>query len=69
MGFVIPFLNRFNEFKDKPRLVIDSIEAVTARAHYQGLNDVIMITNAITNRYYSFNAGTFCSFQFLAFSI
>ncbi|KAK7590875.1 hypothetical protein V9T40_002488 [Parthenolecanium corni] len=51
------FYAMFNEFKDKPRLVIDSIEAVTARAHYQGLNDVIMITNAITNRYYSFNAG------------
>ncbi|XKL63839.1 hypothetical protein PGB90_006203 [Kerria lacca] len=44
------------DFKEKPGLVIDAIEAVAIRANYQGLNDVILLTNAIKNRYHCLNA-------------
>ena len=48
------YICRFNGFKFEAKQAID---AIATRASYQGLNEVILLTNAIKNCNYLLNTG------------
>jgi hypothetical protein len=57
-------IRRFNGFKFEAKQAID---AIAVRASYQGLHDVILLTNAVKNCSYLLNTGEKL-FQFKCFS-